>query len=432
MEQPMGLAGLVVLLGIALICSSNRRCIPWRVVVAGVVLQFVLALLLLHGRFVRAAFYGLARVATTILSFTDAGAKFIFDPLLDGAAVGEALYGDAGKGAIFAFKVLPTIVFFASLMSVLYHLGVMQRIVQAMAFIMRKALRVSGAESLAMAANVFVGQTEAPLVVRPFVARMTRSELMALMTGGFATIAGGVFAAYVAMLGGDDPETRVEFAKHLLCASIMSAPAAFVIAKIMIPETDEPLTMGGAEIVVEKETMNVIDAAARGAGDGLRLALNVGAMLLAFVALLAMCDYPLARLGEWGPVAAFLAEREIDGLSIATILGWIFSPLAWLMGIPWSDASVFGSLLGQKIVLTEFIAFDSLSQVKGQMEQRSVVIATYALCGFANFGSIAIQLGGIGGIAPDRRGDLARLGLRAMFGGAMASWMTATIVGLLM
>ena len=432
MERPMGLLGLVVLLGIALACSSNRKRVSWRVVVAGVVLQFVLAVLLLRGRLVREAFHGLARVATTILDFTDAGAEFIFGPLFDSTAVGRALYDDPSLGSIFAFKVLPTIIFFASLMSVLYHLGIMQRVMQAMALLMRKTLRVSGAESLAMAANVFVGQTEAPLVVRPFVAGMTRSELMALMTGGFATIAGGVFAAYVAMLGGDDPAARVEFAKHLLCASIMSAPAAFVIAKIMIPETEEPLTRGGAEIVVEKKTMNVIDAAARGAGDGLRLALNVGAMLLAFVALLAMCDYPLTRLGEWGPVAAFLAEREIDGLSIATILGWIFSPLAWLMGIPWSDASVFGSLLGQKIVLTEFIAFDSLSQVKGQMEQRSVVIATYALCGFANFGSIAIQLGGIGGIAPERRGDLARLGLRAMFGGAMASWMTATIVGLLM
>jgi len=351
--------------------------------------------------------------------------------LFDSDALGRALYGNPSLGSIFAFKVLPTIIFFASLMSVLYHLGLMQRLVQAMALVMRKTLRVSGAESLAMAANVFVGQTEAPLVVRPFVARMTRSELMALMTGGFATIAGGVFAAYVTMLGGDDPATRVEFAKHLLCASIMSAPAAFVIAKIMIPETEEPLTVGGARITVEKETMNVIDAAARGAADGLRLALNVGAMLLAFVALLAMCDYPLTKLGEWGPVAEFLAEHGVKELSIAAILGWVFSPLAWLMGVPWTDATLFGSLLGQKIVLTEFIAFDSLAEVKGTMDPRSVIIATYALCGFANFGSIAIQLGGIGGIAPERRGDLARLGLRAMSGGAMASWMTASIVGVL-
>ena len=431
MQRFMGLAGVLVLLGIALACSSNRRRVSWRVVVVGVALQFALASLLLHASGVRTVFDGLARVATQILDFTDAGAEYIFGPLFDSDALGRALYGDPSLGSIFAFKVLPTIIFFASLMSVLYHLGLMQRLVQGMALVMRKTLRVSGAESLAMAANVFVGQTEAPLVVRPFVGRMTRSELMTLMTGGFATIAGGVFAAYVTMLGGGDAAVRVEFAKHLLCASIMSAPAAFVIAKIMIPETEEPLTAGGARITVEKETMNVIDAAARGAADGLRLALNVGAMLLAFVALLAMCDYPLTKLGEWGPVAEFLAEHGVKELSIAAILGWVFSPLAWLMGVPWTDATVFGSLLGQKIVLTEFIAFDSLAEVKGTMDPRSVIIATYALCGFANFGSIAIQLGGIGGIAPERRGDLARLGLRAMCGGAMASWMTASIVGVL-
>jgi len=430
MERFMGLAGLLVLLGIAMLFSADRRRIPWRVVIGGVTLQFLLALLLLHGSVIQQAFDGLARVATTILDFTDTGAAYIFGPLFDHEALGQAVHDDPKLGYIFAFKVLPTIIFFASLMSVMYHLGIMQCLVRAMALVMRKTLRVSGAESLAMAANVFVGQTEAPLVVRPFVATMTRSELMALMTGGFATIAGGVFAAYISMLCGNDPAEKVLFAKHLLCASIMSAPAAFVIAKIMIPETEQPLTMGGARITVERETLNVIDAAARGAGDGLKLALNVGAMLLAFLALLAMCDYPLIKLGEWGPVAEFLAAHEVEQLNIATVLGWVFSPLAWLMGVPWSDASIFGSLLGQKIVLTEFIAFDSLASFKDQMDPRSVVIATYALCGFANFGSIAIQLGGIGGIAPNRRGDLARLGLRAMFGGAMASWMTAATVGI--
>lgn len=431
MERFVGLAGLLFFLGIALVFSTNRRRVSWRVVVVGIGLQFVLAVVLLRGTVVRGFFDCVARVVTTILGFTEDGSRFIFGPLLDNTAIGEALYGEANFGFIFAFKVLPTIIFFASLMSVLYHLGIMQWMVRAMALVMRKTLRVSGAESLAMAANVFVGQTEAPLVVRPFISEMTRSELMALMTGGFATIAGGVFAAYVAMLGGDDPASRIEFAKHLLCASIMSAPAAFVVAKIMVPETELSPTGGGASITVERETMNVIDAAARGAGDGLRLALNVGAMLLAFVALLAMCDYPLAKLGEWELVGRFLAEHGVEKLSIATVLGWVFAPLAWLMGVPWSDASSFGSLLGQKIVLTEFIAFDSLARVQSQMHPRSVVIATYALCGFANFGSIAIQLGGIGGISPNRRGDLARLGLRAMFGGAMASWMTATIAGML-
>ncbi|MCP4591246.1 MAG: NupC/NupG family nucleoside CNT transporter [bacterium] len=432
MERYTGLVGLAVLVGIALVFSIDRRRVPWRVVIGGVSLQFILALLLLRANVVRAAFDGLARAATTVLGFSDAGASYIFGPLFDSQALGEAVYEDASMGSVFAFKVLPTIIFFASLLSVLYHLGIMQWVVRAMAVVMRKTLRVSGAESLAMAANVFVGQTEAPLVVRPFVSRMTQSELMALMTGGFATIAGGVFAAYIAMLGGDDPEARVIFAKHLLCASIMSAPAAFVMAKIMVPEREDSLTTSGARLAVEKETRNVIDAAARGAGDGLKLALNVGAMLLAFLALLAMCDYPLIKLGQWEPVADWLAQRDVEELNIATILGWIFAPLARVMGVAAADASAFGSLLGQKIVLTEFIAFDSLGKMQGEMEQRSVVIATYALCGFANFGSIAIQLGGIGSIAPDRRGDLARFGLRAMFGGAMASWMTACVVGILL
>ncbi|MFH0983582.1 MAG: nucleoside transporter C-terminal domain-containing protein [Planctomycetota bacterium] len=427
-----GVAGLLALVGIALALSSNRKRISWRVVLGGTALQFVLALLVLRGRVVRAFFEAIAAGITTILSFTDHGARFIFGPLFDHRAVGQALYGDASLGFIFAFKVLPTIIFFASLMSVLYHLGIMQRIVQAVAVVMRVTLGVSGAESLAMAANVFVGQTEAPLVVRPFIAKMTESELMTLMTGGFATIAGSVFAAYVAMLGGDDPAARIAFAKHLLCASVMSAPAAFVMAKIMVPELGQPLTLGGARVAIEKETINVIDAATRGAGDGLRLALNVAAMLLAFVALLAMCDYPLTKLGEWGPVASFLAEHGVKQLNIATILGWVFSPLAWLMGVPWSDAALFGSLLGKKIVLTEFIAYDTLTHIKDQMQERSVIIATYALCGFANFGSIAIQIGGIGSLAPSRRGDLARLGLRAMFAGALASWMTATIAGILL
>jgi CNT family concentrative nucleoside transporter len=406
---------------VAVAFSSARRRIAWRVVLAGSLLQLLLAVLLLRVSGVRVVFHWLARVATTILGFTEHGSEYIFGPLVD----------PTNFGMIFAFNVLPTIIFFASFMSVLYHLGLMQVLVQGMAIVMRRSLRVSGAESLAMAANVFVGQTEAPLVVRPFVAGMTRSELMALMTGGFATIAGGVFAAYVAMLGGQDEASRVEYAKHLLCASIMSAPAAFVMAKIIIPETQSPVTLSGARIIVERETVNVIDAAARGAADGLKLALNVGAMLLAFIALLAMCDYPLERLSTWGPVADVLSRYGVGELSIATILGWVFAPMAWTMGVPWSDATAFGTLLGQKLVLTEFVAFDTLSRMSAELEPRTVVIATYALCGFANFGSIAIQLGGIGGIAPNRRGDLARLGLRAMLGGAMASWMTATIVGLL-
>ncbi|UCG16645.1 MAG: hypothetical protein JSV19_01145 [Phycisphaerales bacterium] len=436
MERFIGIIGLFVLIGIACAISTNRRRINWRTVIGGVLLQFVLAVLVLRVEAVRTLFDGMARFVTRILLFTDKGTEFIFGALGDNEAIGQALYGDsfAPLAYVFAIKVLPTIIFFASLMGVLYHLGVMQKLVELMAYVMTRALGVSGAESLAMSANVFVGQTEAPLVIKPFVSLMTRSELMALMTGGFATIAGSVFALYVRMLGGADEPQQVLFAKHLLTASLMSAPAAFVMAKIMVPETEESQTAGVVKARLERTTVNVVDAAAAGAGDGLRLALNVAAMLLAFVALIAMVNYPLERLGQWGPVHAFLADRNVDSLNLSVILGWLFSPLAWLMGIPWADASAFGGLLGEKIVATELIAFKSLSLIMASDQPlafRSEVIATYALCGFANFGSVAIQIGGIGGIAPERRHELASLGLRAMFGGALASWMTATIAGIL-
>jgi CNT family concentrative nucleoside transporter len=435
-QRYIGVVGLLVLLGIAYALSTHRRRINWRPVIGGLALQLVLAVLVLRVEVIRALFDHLARFVTQILSFTDYGTEFIFGALADNEAIGKALYGDASAGlaVIFAIKVLPTIIFFASLMGVLYHLGLMQKLVQVMAYIMTRALRVSGAESLAMGANVFVGQTEAPLVIKPYVSLMTRSELMALMTGGFATIAGSVFGLYCMMLGGADPAETVLFAKHLLTASLMSAPAAFVMAKIIVPETEESVTAGIVKIRLERTTANVIDAAATGAGDGLKLALNVAAMLLAFVALIAMVNYPLEKLGGWGPVHEFLAGRGVETLSLSVILGWVFSPLAYLMGVPWSDATTFGALLGEKIVATELIAFKSLSHIMASdhpMQFRSEVIASYALCGFANFGSIAIQIGGIGGIAPDRRSELASLGLRAMIGGALASWMTATFAGLL-
>ncbi len=436
MERLIGLLGLVTLTGIACALSTHRRRINWRTVLGGIALQFVLAVLILRVAVVRNLFDGIAKVITRILSFTDYGTKFIFGALSDNEAIGQALYDDphAGMAFIFAVKVLPTIIFFASLMGVLYHLGVMQKLVRVMAVVMTKTLGVSGAESLAMSANVFVGQTEAPLVIKPYVLTMTRSELMALMTGGFATIAGSVFAFYVMLLAGGDAHEQVIFAKHLLTASLMSAPAAFVMAKILVPETEVSNTAGVVKASVERTTVNVIDAAASGAGDGLRLALNVGAMLLAFVALIAMIDYPLGLLGEYDAVRAFLDARGIESLSLSVILGWAFSPLAWLMGVPWEDAATFGGLLGEKIVATELIAFSSLKEIMASdhpMSYRSKVIASYALCGFANFGSIAIQIGGIGGIAPNRRHELASLGLRAMIGGALASWMTATIAGIL-
>lgn len=426
MHHFTGFFGLFLLLLIGYALSAHRRAIRWRIVVGGVLFQFVLAVLVLRVPLAADFFQAIAAGATRVLSFADAGAAYLF---------GDALYTRKAMGFVFAIHVLPTIIFFASFMSVLYHVGIMQQVVRVMAYAMNRVMGVSGAESLAMAANVFVGQTEAPLVIRPYVAAMTRSELMTLMVGGFATIAGGVFAAYVAMLGGDDPAERVIFAKHLITASVMSAPAAFVMSKLMLPETEQSQTAGVVSAAFEKTTVNVLDAATTGAADGLKLAANVGAMLLALIALIAGIDWVLGWVGSWGWLQPALAGAGITTLNLKSILGLVFSPLAWTMGVPGEDVRAFGSLLGEKLVFTEFIAYGSLADVMrsaNPMQYRSELIATYALCGFANFGSIAIQLGGIGTIAPSRRGDLARLGLRAMFGGAMASFMTAAIAGMLL
>jgi CNT family concentrative nucleoside transporter len=299
---------------------------------------------------------------------------------------------------------------------------------------MMKTMGISGAESLSAAANVFIGQTEAPLVVKPYVEKMTKSELMVLMAGGMATIAGGVLAAYISFLGGDSDASQVLFAKHLLSASIMSAPAAIVMAKILVPETDEPVTRGDASMTVEKENDNVIEAAATGASDGLRLALNVGAMLLAFIALIAVINWILGGIGQFGGLNSMVAEASdgrFDGLSLQSVFGFAFAPLAWAMGVEAVDILSFGTLLGEKVAVNEFVAFKSLRDLKPVMNERSVIIGTYALCGFANFSSIAIQIGGIGGIAPSRRSEIAALGLRAVLGGALASWLTATVAGVL-
>jgi len=413
-------AGLFFLLFLAWLISTNRRRINFRTVGWGLALQAAFAVLILKTGPGKQVFFVAREVINRLLGFTDAGASFLFGNLYRGdpnivqqlGGPGPFQLWDAGAsqfvniGTIFAFHILPTIIFFASLMAVLYHLGVMQRIVEAFAWVMSRFMQTSGAESLSAASNIFVGQTEAPLVVRPYVPSMTMSELMAVMTGGFATIAGGVMAAYV-RFGVD--------AGHLMAASVMSAPAALVIAKIIYPETQEPETMGTVKLTVEKKTSNVIDAAASGAADGLKLALNVGAMLMAFLSLIAMINFGLGFLGT----------------SLREVLGYLFSPIAFFLGVPWKDILEMGNLLGTKISINEFVAFVELAQVKSQISPRTFTIATYALCGFANFGSIAIQIGGIGGIAPSRRSDLARLGLRAMFGGALASWMTACIAGIL-
>ena len=412
-----GIFGLAVLVSIAFLFSSNRKALNLRLILSGIALQVFFAILVIMVPGGREFFDKLSQIFVTIINFSLEGAEFIFGPL----AKYETL------GFVFAFQVLPTIIFFASLMGVLYHLGVMQKIVQGMAWVMFKVLRISGSESLAVAANVFVGQTEAPLVVRPYISRMTESELFTMMVGGMATIAGGVLAAYIAMLGGADEAMRIFYAKHLLSASIMAAPATIVIAKILKPETEESLTAGSVQLHVEKTATNVIEAAANGAADGWRLALNVGAMLLAFVALIAMIDYPLNWIGGWSGFEDWSGRA----LSLSTILGYILSPIAWVIGVPWQDAVTVGGLIGQKVVTNEFVAYAQLNEVQQTLSPKALLISTYALCGFANFSSIAIQIGGIGGIAPDRKSDLARLGLKAVLGGTLATMMTATIAGVL-
>ncbi len=418
-----GLVGLVVLIGIAWLFSNNKRAVDWRLVATGIGLQiaFAAVVLLIPGG--RDVFDWLGKGFVKVLSFVNEGSSFIFGSLMN----------TEQYGFIFAFQVLPTIIFFSALMGVMYHLNVMQAIVRAMAWAITKIMRVSGAETTSVCASVFIGQTEAPLTVRPYIAKMTQSELITMMIGGMAHIAGGVLAAYVGMLGGSDPVQQAFYAKHLLAASIMAAPATLVVAKLLVPETGTPLTRGTVKMEVEKTSSNIIDAAAAGAGDGLKLALNIGAMLLAFIALIALLNAPLTWFGQVTGLQDLLG-RPTD---LATLFGYLLAPIAWVIGTPWADATTVGSLIGQKVVLNEFVAYSELSKiVNGQVPGMTLsdegrLIATYALCGFANFSSIAIQIGGIGGLAPERRHDLAKFGLRAVLGGTIATFMTATIAGVL-
>ncbi|MFT3754607.1 MAG: nucleoside transporter C-terminal domain-containing protein [Pseudoxanthomonas sp.] len=418
-----GLFGLAVLIAVAWLFSSHKRAVDWRLVATGVALQIGFAALVLLVPGGRDVFDWLGQAFVKVLSFVNEGSGFIFGSLMDVPKF----------GFIFAFQVLPTIIFFSALMGVLYHLGVMQLVVRAMAWAITKVMKVSGAETTSVCASVFIGQTEAPLTVRPYIPKMTESELITMMIGGMAHIAGGVLAAYVGMLGGGDPVQQAFYAKHLLAASIMAAPATLVVAKILIPETGEPLTRGTVKMEVEKTTSNIIDAAAAGAGDGLKLALNIGAMLLAFIALIALLNAPLTWLGDVTGIAAAIGKPT----NLSTIFGYVLAPVAWVIGTPWADATTVGSLIGQKVVINEFVAYTDLSNIiNGQspgvsLSDEGRLIATYALCGFANFSSIAIQIGGIGGLAPERRGDLARFGLRAVLGGSIATFMTATIAGVL-
>ncbi|HJL50192.1 MAG TPA: nucleoside transporter C-terminal domain-containing protein, partial [Polyangiaceae bacterium LLY-WYZ-15_(1-7)] len=413
-QRALSVAGLAALLGVAWLASSNRRRFPWRVVGWGLGLQLLFALFVLKTGAGRALFAFLNDVVIGLLAFTEEGSRFVFGDYLD-------------LKFSFALNVLPTILFFSALMTVLYHLGVMQRAVSGLAWVMQRTMGTSGSETLSAAANIFVGQTEAPLVVKPYVSTMTRSELNAVMVGGFATVAGGVLAAYVGMLEARFPD----IAGHLIAASVMSAPAALVVAKILVPETERSPTRGGVSLTVEKTDANVVDAAARGAAEGLKLALNVGAMLLAFLALVALLDFLVGL-----PVEAYnaLFHTSHEPWTLSMLLGWVFWPVALLMGVAPEDCATVGALLGEKLVLNEFVAYAHLGELVGggaPLQQRSVIIATYALCGFANFGSIGIQIGGISAIAPERRGDLAKLGLRAMIGGTLAACMTATVAGLL-
>ncbi len=446
LQRLQSVLGLAILLLIAWALSVDRSRVPWRVVVWGLSLQLVFALFILRTPAGESIFAYLNDIVVALLGFTEDGARFLFGNLVQsnipvgaGSPGGGPFSADPGRvanaGAFFAFNVLPTIIFFSSLMTVLYYLGVMQLVVKGMAWVMMRTMRTSGAETLSAAGNIFVGQTEAPLLIKPFVEKMTMSELNAVMTGGFATVAGGVLAAYVGMLVAFFPD----IAGHLIAASVMSAPAALVVAKVMVPEDGEPETKDSLRVHVETLDANVIDAAARGAGDGLRLAANVGAMLLAFVALVYLLNALLAWAAGLFGITALLqgwgALAPDAPLTLQALLGWIFAPLAWVMGVPWGDAVQIGSLMGIKTVLNEFFAFLDLQVLLtsgADLSPRSVVIATYALAGFANFSSIAIQIGGIGGIAPSRKSDLAVLGLRAMIAGTIAAFMTATVAGMVL
>jgi len=404
-----GLLGIVVLLGLAYVFSTDRKSIRLKTVLWGLGLQWAFAIFVLRFAFGRALFQAAGDAVNKLLSFAFAGSQFMF--------------GELGKkvssiGFIFAFQVLPTIIFIAAVFAFLYHIGVMQFIIRLFAWAMTRIMGASGAESLDIAASIFMGQTEAPLTIRPFLNRLTKSELMCVMTCGMAHVSGGIMAAYIAV--GIEP-------KHLLTAVIMTAPGTLLMAKMLVPETEEPLTAGRVQMPEMEKEANFLGAISRGTSDGLHLALNVGAMLISFIALLALTDYLIGGTHNW------LAGHGISWFptSLEQIFGWIFAPLAWLIGIPWHDAPAIGNLLGTRMAVNEVVAFSQLGPMRGALDPRSFTIATFALCGFANFSSIGIQIGGIGALAPEQRGQLAKFGVRAMLAGTMANLMSACIVGIL-
>ncbi|MGB1004226.1 MAG: NupC/NupG family nucleoside CNT transporter [Salibacteraceae bacterium] len=419
-----GLGGLIFLVALLWVFSTNRKAVNWSLVVKGLFLQVIFAIAILKVGFIESAFEWVSKAFVKIISFTNFGSEFLF--------------GQFGSGTIhpalgnFAFVVLPTIIFFSALTSLLYYLGILQKVVYAMAWVMKRALRLSGAESLATAGNIFLGQTEAPLLIKPYLGQMTKSEIMALMTGGMATIAGGVLAAYIGFLGGDSAAEQTLFAKHLLAASIMSAPAALVAAKILVPETEEfDNTM---HVNKEKMGANALEAISNGTTDGLKLAINVAAMLLVFTALIYMFNYFLLKTGDITNLNSWVAANTgYDNLSFQFILGYVFAPISWLIGVPFADIVTVGQLLGEKTILNEFYAYATMGEMKATgvfHSEKSMIMATYILCGFSNVASIGIQIGGIGALVPEKRGLLSKLGVRALIGGTVASLFTAAVVGM--
>lgn len=420
-----GLLGMLSLIAIAWLFSTNRKAISWRVVGLGLLAQLVLAIAILQVPFIRVIFEYGGKLFVLILNFTNEGTKFLFESMVTGKIEPPL--------QTFAITILPTIIFFSALTSVLFYFGIIQKVVWALAWVMSRFLRLSGAESLSVAGNIFLGQTESPLMIKAYLEKMNRSEMMLVMSGGMATLAGGVLAVYINFLGGDDPVQRLEFAKHLLAASVMAAPGVVVISKILVPQTHE--IKSEINISQDKIGRNVLDAINNGTYEGLKLAVNVAAMLLVFLAFLAMINYVFMKLGSWAHLNGWIADLtsgRYDSLSLQFMLGYLMSPLMWLIGVPSHDITLVGSLLGEKLIMTEFVGYISLSGMKTAgafADTKSIIMATYMLCGFANFASVGIQIGGIGAIAPGQRVVLAKLGMRALLAGTLASLLSATIVG---
>lgn len=424
-----GIIGITFVIGISYLFSSFKKSISWKIVISGLVIQLIFAFGVLKVPLIKSFFNSISSVFVGILAFTKAGAAFLFGDLIEKTDT---------FGYIFAFQVLPTIIFFSALTSLLYYLNILQKIVYVFAWVVSRFMRLSGAESLAAAGNIFLGQTEAPLLVRPYIERMTRSEILCLMVGGMANIAGGVLAAYVGFLGGSSPASQQIFATHLLCASIMSAPAAILISKMLLPEMEPEKINTGLTLTDEKIGTNVLEAISIGTGDGLKLAINVAAMLLVFTALMAMVNYVFYEgIGSFTGLNELIKTSsggQYQGLTLQYILGYIFSPIAWLIGIDVKNMFLVGQLLGEKTILNEFFAYGTLGQLKTSgilNDERSIIIATYALCGFSNFASIGIQIGGIGALAPNQRSTISQLGMRALLGGTLATLLTGSIVGMI-